>query len=101
MTDEQHQQWCKDLEELHKLRAENEELKEIILTAPGVDEDDFLSKYQSWWDMHYRELRSPGCNLPHSTFRQLQAENKKLKETIEAALRISDFLIAVSIVRGL
>lgn len=31
MTDEQHKQWKKDLEELHELRTENKELREAML----------------------------------------------------------------------
>ena len=33
LTEKQHQEWKKDLEELHKLRAENKRLKKVIEAA--------------------------------------------------------------------
>ncbi len=42
---------------------EIERLKEMILLAPGSDEEGFVEKYRKWWDIYYREIRSPGCNL--------------------------------------
>lgn len=63
MTTKQHKQWCKDLAELHKVKAENKKLREVILLVPGSNEKDFLKKYNDWWDTYYREIRTPGCNL--------------------------------------
>ena len=63
MTDEQHQQWKKDLEELCNFKNENKRLREVILLAPGTNEKGFLEQYKKWWDTFYREIRSPGCNL--------------------------------------
>ncbi len=63
LTRKQLQEWKKDLIELHELRVENKKLREVILLAPGTNEEGFLEKYKKWWDTFYREIRSPECNL--------------------------------------
>jgi hypothetical protein len=50
-------------EEIRRLNMENEELKAVVLLAPGSNEEDFSVKYRKWWDTYYREIRTPGCNV--------------------------------------
>lgn len=63
MTSEEHSQWCKDLSELSKIKAEVVMLKTAILSAPGSDEPYFLADYRVWWNSNFRPLREKQ-NLP-------------------------------------
>jgi len=57
MTEEQHQQWCKDLEELHKLRAENKRLRELVRCSNCAY---WIDEQCDYWETPEKEIGSLG-----------------------------------------
>ena len=56
ITEKQHQEWKKDLEELHKLRAENKKLREAIEGALRISDLWTLKEVETMFEDEAKAL---------------------------------------------
>ncbi|MCK9434971.1 MAG: hypothetical protein M0R32_09185 [Candidatus Cloacimonetes bacterium] len=54
------------------------ELKLLILSAPGFDEENFETNYKQWWDDNFRTLR---VSLPDKEYEDLVQQVLKRRVT--------------------